>query len=277
MKFATALLCLLVGTSPAISDEFRIATFNIQVFGTTKAGKPDVMAVLAEIVRQYDIVAVQEIKDARNKVPGQFLKAINADGSAYDMRVSDRTGQQPNDRSSREQYAYYFDTETVTSDGPGVLFDDSAEDLFQREPYLARFIAKGGNFSFVLASIHTKPDRAVTEIAALVYVVSWARDQWPEEDDVIVLGDFNAGCDYAAPHVLDSLELAGPDYIWIVPHDADTNLAGRACAYDRIVTTTGTADDFADNWDVDRAFTDKRVSDHWPVWAEFHIDQDGLP
>ena len=34
-----------------------------------------------------------------------------------------------------------------------------------------------------------------------------------EEDDVIVLGDFNAGCDYVAPDVLDSLELAGPDYV----------------------------------------------------------------
>ena len=43
---------------------------------------------LAEIVRKYDIVAVQEIKDAKNKVPGQFLEAINAETSAWMQGVA---------------------------------------------------------------------------------------------------------------------------------------------------------------------------------------------
>ena len=40
----------------------RIASFNIQVFGESKADKPDVMAVLAETIRRFDIVAIQEVR-----------------------------------------------------------------------------------------------------------------------------------------------------------------------------------------------------------------------
>ena len=41
----------------------RIGAFNIQVFGKSKAGKPEVMDVLAKIIRTYDVVAIQEIRD----------------------------------------------------------------------------------------------------------------------------------------------------------------------------------------------------------------------
>ena len=43
----------------ASTSNIKIATFNIQIFGKTKAGKPDIMAELASIIRKYDIVAIQ--------------------------------------------------------------------------------------------------------------------------------------------------------------------------------------------------------------------------
>ena len=42
--------------------------FNIQVFGPSKASKPEVMEVLASIISQFDIVAIQEIRDKSGKV-----------------------------------------------------------------------------------------------------------------------------------------------------------------------------------------------------------------
>lgn len=74
---------------------------------------------------------------------------------------------------------------------------------------------------------------------------------------------------------LEPLDIAGPDYVWIVPHTADTNVAGSECAYDRIVMDTDGSENYAGVWGVDQAFSDKRVSDHWPVCAEFHVDGDG--
>jgi endonuclease/exonuclease/phosphatase family metal-dependent hydrolase len=80
-------------------------------------------------------------------------------------------------------------------------------DSFQREPYLTRLKTKAGGFSFVVIGIHTPPESAVAEIGALHDVVEWARTVFPNEDDFIALGDFNAGCDYAAPTQLDALDL----------------------------------------------------------------------
>lgn len=129
--------------------------------------------------------------------------------------------------------------------------------------------AKGG-FSFVVVDVHTRPDSAVAEIGALDEVVDWAKGVFGNEDDFLVVGDFNAGCSYASTAQLDGLELRGGDYFWIVPDSSDSNVAtGSACAYDRIVTTAAAQAQYAGSWGVDRAFTDSAVSDHWPVWAEF--------
>ena len=55
----------------------RIATFNIKVFGKTKMGKPEVVSQLVDTVLQYDMVAVQEIKDIDQTVPYDFLDELN--------------------------------------------------------------------------------------------------------------------------------------------------------------------------------------------------------
>jgi hypothetical protein len=48
-----------------------IASFNIQVFGQTKASKPEEMEILVDIIHRYDIVAIQEIRDAAGTaIPG---------------------------------------------------------------------------------------------------------------------------------------------------------------------------------------------------------------
>ena len=252
-------------------ESIRIATFNIQVFGVKKAESEKTMRTLAKIIRKYDIVAVQEIKNKAGTVPFKFLTYINKDGAAYDFLLSKRTGRKT---SSKEQYAYYFNTATIEVLDKGGLYDDSLSDHFERDPFVSRFRTFKGNFTFVLLSIHTPPKSAVSEIAALEYVIEWARGRYPQEDDFIVLGDFNAGCEYASEQELRALSFSNSPYNWIIPHSADTNVANSRCAYDRIVITSGTNEDYNKKWGVDRAFTEKKISDHWPVWAEFFVDQD---
>jgi endonuclease/exonuclease/phosphatase family metal-dependent hydrolase len=252
----------------------RIATFNIQIFGKTKASRPTIMAELASIVRKYDIVAIQEIKNAEGSVPTQFLTEINSDGSAYTLVVSERSGLQPDDQSSQEQYAYYLNTDSLRVIEDAGLFDDSGSDQFQREPYVVRFGVNDANFTFVLITVHTRPEAAVDETKALADVFDWAQDQFPAEDDFIALGDFNASCDFASP----SDFLGSPileEFIWIIPDDADTNFStNTACAYDRIVITGNTEEDYAGIFGVDTTVSSSDVSDHFPVWAEFHRNND---
>ena len=52
-------------SSPGDTDTetITITSFNIQVFGISKAGKPEVMEIITDIITQFDIVAIQEIRD----------------------------------------------------------------------------------------------------------------------------------------------------------------------------------------------------------------------
>lgn len=261
------------GAGAAPASRVRLATFNIQNFGQTKLGRPDVMEQLVGIVRAYPFVAVQEISDVNEVVPYALLDEINTEGGAYEMLLSPRSGQQADDQNFEEQYGFYYDREVVEPLSAGSLYDDSLNDWFVREPYLARFRVVGGGFTFVAVTVHTQPDNAVAEIGHLHDVVQSARAQFPEEDDFIVLGDLNAGCSYASPTELDALPIRGDGYAWVVPDDADTNLASARCAYDRIVVTKDPAPNYVGTYGVDVSFVDTRISDHWPVWAEFWADE----
>ena len=52
----------------------RIASFNIQVFGDSKASKPYVMQTLAAIIRNFQIVAIQEIRTKNDYHLDNFLR-----------------------------------------------------------------------------------------------------------------------------------------------------------------------------------------------------------
>ncbi len=256
-------------SSGAESQSIRIATFNLQNCGPTKVSRPHDLAVYVSAIRRYEIVAIQEIQDAAGEAARTLLAALNdVDGPDYDMLLSDNSGRESDDRSSQERYAYFFNTEVVRALNDGVLFDDSEHDRFQREPFVGRFAV--GDWDFSLVEVHTRPQAAVAEIGALHEVVTWARVAY-RDDDVIMVGDFNASCDYASPKKLDALDLRGGQYLWIVPDAADTNVSPRACAYDRIVATTSAGMHFTGKWGVDRETGS--VSDHHPVWAAFKVSR----
>lgn len=259
---------------PFAPEKIKIATFNIKVFGKSKLKKPVVMTKLANIIKQFDVVAIQEIKDKSGSTAPKFLEVINADGSEYDFIISERSGRHESDKTSQEQYAYFYNTKTIATQEFNSLYDDSQNDYFQREPYVASFRVVGGTFDFILITIHTPPDFAVEEMNALKHVVEWSKAKNPSEDDMIVLGDFNAGCSYASDEEVNSLDIHGAGYKWIVPNDADTNQSDQSeCAYDRIVITDGANDDYAGEWGVVK-IKDKKVSDHHVVWAEFFTTKD---
>lgn len=245
-----------------------IATFNLKVLGPSKSGRPDLVQALAKVITSYDLIAVQEIKDISEQAPYVLADAVRALSANHQMVLGPRSGLQPDDRNSQEQYAYFYDATLIASLGPGEVFDDQMHDLFQREPFVASFQVRHGGPSLALINIHTRPAAAVQEIAALDVVFDWTRARNLNVDAVIALGDFNAGCSYASPEELDALQIRDERYVWAIPDDADTNFATSNCAYDRVVFEAQSAGWWQGHWGVDRAFDDVSVSDHWPVWVE---------
>lgn len=275
LRILIVTLLILVGAGPASSQQdtsHRIASFNIRDFGPTKAAQPAILNYLAEVVRHFDIVAVQEISDVRETVPRIFLEAINAIGAHYQVLLSERTGKQPDDRTSQEQYAFYFNADRVVALDLGALFDDSRNDRFQREPFTALFGLIGSNLTLTITQVHTRPESALHEVDALFEVYEDVGRRYPSERNHLIVGDFNASCSYASPQQLRSLQIRGPSFRWIVPDTADTTVSPTTrCAYDRIVANSALRTRFA-RWGVADWFTDPAISDHWPVWVSFRAN-----
>jgi len=160
-------------------------------------------------------------------------------------------------------------------------YDDSQEDIFHREPFIAKFKAKGGSFDFVLITIHTDPDDATEEIKSLPKVVNAAMQIFPDEKDFIILGDLNVDCRYFNEEDRTN-PLRSSEYIWLIINDMDTNIAESSCTYDRIIITNNTLEDYSGNFGVFRfdlslglsTYQAKKISDHYPVYNVFNINSD---
>jgi len=260
----------------------RVATFNIKVFGDTKMSNQTVVDELVDIFQRYDMVAVQEIKDIDEEVPYLFLNELNlvpgenntsTSSNEWNMLLSARSGMQEDDRNSQEQYAFYYKPTIFSPMNNGTLFDDSVNDSFQREPFLAKFMILDtyGNSTgtdIVFVNIHTKPTLAVEEMTALGEVLSWGMQNYSDDDDYVILGDFNADCSYASYNELIELPISSENYTWLVPDNADTTVGESRCAYDRIVTTGQLDGRLTGIWGIDPAISGMEISDHKPVWFD---------
>jgi endonuclease/exonuclease/phosphatase family metal-dependent hydrolase len=260
--------------SPAattFSPTIKIASFNIQVFGTSKLQKTPVMQVLADVVRRFDLVAIQEVRSVDDTILPQFSALINSTGVRYDFVIGPRLGR----TNSKEQYAILFDTSRIEVDPTSVYTVPDPQDLLHREPMVARFrprsVPPNQAFTFSLVDIHTDPDETVTELNALADVFVGVQQNGTGEDDVILLGDINVD-----EYRLGNLgRLPGIGY---VVAGVPTNTR-RDKTYDNIIFDRRTTVEYTGRWGVldlmqEYSLTTAQaleVSDHMPVWAEFSV------
>ncbi|HMB45371.1 MAG TPA: endonuclease/exonuclease/phosphatase family protein [Candidatus Methanoperedens sp.] len=262
-------------------ETIKVGAFNIKMFGTTKAGKPEVMEVLSKIIRNYDIIAIQEIRgDSQTALPALIYTVNSAGNPQYNFIVSESLGETKHTARSKERYAYFYNTQTIQLTGSSYKYPNSNA-LFQREPYVSEFKAKNGNFDFVLITIHIDPDNATQEINEMPKVVEDARNRYQGESDFIIIGDLNADCSYFNENSPSSLQTS--DYYWIINNSVDTTtIEPINCTYDRIIITTSSLTDFTGESGVFRFDTaynlsyisTMAVSDHYPVYANFWSNRD---
>lgn len=285
-----------VPATPAAGTTIRVASYNIQMFGESKASKPYVMSTIAGVVQQFDIVAIQEIRTKDEYFIDNFLRAyVNRNGRRYSRVVGPRLGRS----SSKEQYAFLYDTETVELN-PRMVYTvrDHQDDLLHREPLVAMFrtraVSPNEAFTFMLINTHTDPDETDTELDALAQVY---RSVWRGsggEDDVILLGDLNTDVPAAPPYQVSNTarglrpsDLRGLGQIpgiYPVIRNQSTNTVGTRL-HDNILIHRGATTEFtgqAGVYDVQRAINRTQedallVSDHLPVWAEFSVYESSSP
>ncbi len=274
--------------NPPPGSTIKIASFNIQVFGDSKASKPYVVDELCKIVSRFDVVAIQEIRTQDEYFIPKFVQRLNQlSGRQYDSRVGPRLG----NTTSKEQYAYIFDTARVQVHPNYVYTIRDPENLLHREPMVAMFATRGvpidQAFTFILVNIHTDPDVAKEEMDVLAQVYQVVRRSGMGEDDIILLGDFNTAVPISPSRSLSPSDFAGlgqVEGIYPVVRNQPTNVV-KTKLHDNILFHRPSTTEFTGRggvYDIESLHGLSRdqvklVSDHLPVWAEFTVTESGLP
>jgi endonuclease/exonuclease/phosphatase family metal-dependent hydrolase len=225
-------------------DTIKIANWNLQIFGDSKV---DLIDTYANKIKNYDIIFIQEIRDEDGSSFVQLCERL----PDYDCKVSSRAGRS----SSKEQYGIIYRKNIQV-----IAFKDynpDSLDRWERPPI--RVLFNVSNFVFSVYNIHIKPDDVQKELSNL-------QNEIYEFDNLIILGDLNADCDYYNPVLNTEFD----NWFWLIKDSDDTTVSASSCAYDRILVTPPIQNQYV-SYGIDKEGITKEVSDHYLVWVEIAI------
>jgi deoxyribonuclease-1-like protein len=259
------------------TQTIRIGSFDVQKFDAAKLGKPDVIKTVLDVIRRFDVIAIQGIATPRDDLMSLVIEQLNYNGRHFDYVIGPRSRRD----AAPEQLAFIFDAASVEVDRSTMYTVDDPARLLRRDPLVATFRVRGPEpndaFTFALVNVHVDAQRASGELDALSEVYRAVRSNGLGEDDIILLG--NLGTDDRRLGLLGRLPNM-TSALSAVP----TNTRGTKM-YDNILFNREATIEFtgrAGVLDLMHEFNltmpqALEVSDHLPIWAEFSIYEGGQP
>ena len=163
-------------------SQVQLVSWNVENLGKSKSNEE--IAFMANLLSQYDLVALQEVVAGYGGVQAvaRLADALNRKGSHWDYTISNPTTSSP---SKTERYAFLWKTATIKKIGKAWLEKKYAE-VMEREPYLCTF--KYAKKQFTAVSFHaiTKSKQPEREIKYFQFFPS----AYPKSN-MIIMGDFN--------------------------------------------------------------------------------------
>ncbi|XP_051637413.1 deoxyribonuclease-1-like isoform X3 [Manacus candei] len=162
-----------------VATALKVGAFNIKAFGDTKMSNQTVANIIVSILSEYDIILVQEVRDADLSAVDKLMDQLNsASGQPYSFLVSIPLGR----TSYKEQYLFVYRSDMVSVLG-SYYYDDGCEscgnDTFSREPFIVKFSSPTTQVQeFVLVPLHSEPSHAAEEIDALYDVYTDVINKW---------------------------------------------------------------------------------------------------
>lgn len=254
----------------------RVASFNSGSLGTAKLAKPHALETLVSTLRQFDVIALQEIQSTRDDLLPIIVEKLNQSGRHYDYVIGPRLGRVP----PKAQYAIVFDAERLETDRYQLYTVDDPEDLMTYEPLVAWFRCKEvpsqAAFTFSLINVRVDYNLAAREASVLPQLIEAVQGDGRGEDDWIIAGDIGGS-------VANIPQSESSAFLFAL-RDLPTNVEGTRALdtifFSSVATTeyTGRSGvfDFLRNYNLsmERAL---EISDHLPVWAEFSIVEGAVP
>ena len=273
--------------NPQTDGVVRLAVFKL----TEKAPylkNDEPVRLVAEICRQYDVVALQNISRTDTtwiKRITDLMNQMGAVGTQHQLlagqrrmssyvAISDRSH-----RSGQTQTVIIFNQQTVQLDHSKWYVVDDPDGMFKHDPMVAWFRCLGAPaqeaFTFTLACLEIDNEQPAKELQQLGTLMRAIRTDGRGEDDVILLGDFQAD-----DRGLDAIRhQAGLS--WVLSNRFTNVQQNRQ--FDNIVfsetpttefTGRGGVIDFIQKYGL-RDTDGSALALRLPIWAEFSIYENG--
>jgi len=285
-----------------------IATWNLRAFGnltrkwkSEKGDSPkrDMHSILciAEIISRFDVIALQEVK-SNIRALRDTMKIL---GKNWGLILTDVTR---GSAGNGERMAYLFDTRRIQLSGLACelvvpkeqlkkIGKDALEEQFVRTPYAVGF--RSNDTTFILVTLHIKYGRNYKsrqpELKAIAkWLADWATQVNGYNHNLIALGDFNIEKRGGLlEQTFLSQGLFVPDALQ--NPEVTRSIFDETKYYDQIAWFNGNNNtpklsmDFLNggNYDfVGKVLKNKNltkqqlsfhISDHYPLWAEFSVNE----
>ena len=260
-------LLLLVTTT--LQSQTKILSWNIENLGQSKSNSE--LSSIANTVKDYDIVAIQEVVAGYGGAQGvaKLADELNRKGSKWDYVISNPTS---SSAYKTERYAYLWKTSRARLKGRPWL-----ESKFQlevdREPYLATFVINKKEVTLVNFHAITKSKQPEREIKYFKYLPA----QYPQLN-LLFLGDFNCPESHS---VFTPLKKMG--YTPLLNNQKTSlkknskNGEALASEFDNIFYNKKVKKIDGGVIHFYKAFSSlqeaRKISDHIPVWMVFSLDE----
>lgn len=251
---------------PVSVKSIKIVTWNLYNMGISK--DDDEVRFAAETIKNYDLVALQEISTTLNgpRAIAKLNEELNRRGAKWDYVVSE-----PTSGEGSEKYVFLYKTQNIKVLGNGWLVNGKGLDKnLDREPFMVRFDV--GGKKLLLANFHAVPTAKNPAKEALL--LSEIHSMYPT-DNLMIMGDFNLSQSNPAFDALKSKgykpALVNQKTSLKTKKDANGNYLAEE--YDNIFYRTATLVslksgiiDFVPKF---KTLAEARhISDHLPVWCE---------
>lgn len=261
------------GRIPATN--LKIATWALDGLGPTKLSRDFTLNHLVKVLRQFDIVAVQQVGVTEKDILPRLVEALNGDSRRYDFLIGRPTG--PEDRP--ERLAFLFDATRVEVDRSQTYEVDDPQRVLTYRPLVGWFRAAAPPperaWTFTVVNARMDLGQAASEVRHLAPLIKAVREDGRGEDDVIIAGLFHTD----AASLVSTM---GSSSVTAVVTGQPTDVRGRRQSsnilLDRHRTTEyvgrGGVFDFLRAFNLDLAEAES-VSGQLPVYGEFTATEVG--
>jgi len=263
---------------PSGRSVLLIGSFNANPLDASKLAHPARLAALVQLLRRFDVVALQNIQLQAAGLLGQLRDHLNVAGRYYEVAFAPDSFLQP----GRPFSAFLYDRATVEIDLAKLYWVEDLQGRLEDRPLVGTFRARGPHpsqaFTFTLVSVYIRPDRAKEELPLVEQVYRTVRKNSPGEDDILLAGTLQADQEHLRQwetnlHLIGAVAPtpsgAAGETLWmdniLFSRRATVEYTGRSGLVD-LVRELGLS--------VQEAM---ELSDHWPIWAEFSVYEGGHP